>query len=217
MKDEKPESTPSRRDLRRRDFLKVSGSIIVCFVALAATISASSRADELRLPDDSGIPRWSRTGKARHYRGKNLYGYIDGGAELFLELGFQELVLQKYRAGRSELAVEAYRMDSPESALAVYLAKCGKETPAPGLDGNLMLNPTWSARKQLITVHPLGGCPMGDDEAHGVVDTNGEVFHYPNLFVTDASIIPTAVGPNPSKTIGAMAERISQGIVERGV
>jgi len=91
------------------------------------------------------------------------------------------------------------------------------ETPAPGLDGNLMLNPTWSAQKRLITVHPLGGCPMGDDDAHGVIDTNGEVFHYPNLFVTDGSIIPTAVGPNPSKTIGAMAERISQKIVERGV
>jgi cholesterol oxidase len=91
------------------------------------------------------------------------------------------------------------------------------EAPAPGLDGNLMLNPTWSAAKQLITVHPLGGCPIGDDDAHGVIDTNGEVFHYPNLFVTDGSIIPTAVGPNPSKTIGAMAERISQKIVERGV
>jgi cholesterol oxidase len=90
------------------------------------------------------------------------------------------------------------------------------EDPA-GLDGNLMLNPAWSAQKSLATVHPLGGCPMGEDEAHGVVDTNGEVFHYPNLFVTDASIIPTAVGPNPSKTIGAMAERISQKIVERGV
>jgi cholesterol oxidase len=80
-----------------------------------------------------------------------------------------------------------------------------------------MMNPTWSAQKQLITVHPLGGCPMGDDASTGVVDINGEVFGYPNLFVTDASVIPTAVGPNPSKTIGANAERIAQGIVDRGV
>jgi cholesterol oxidase len=91
-----------------------------------------------------------------------------------------------------------------------------KLTESPeGLGGNLMLNPTWSAQKQLVTVHPLGGCPMGDDENHGVVDVHGEVFHYPNLFVTDGSIIPTAVGPNPSKTIGAMAERISGGIAAR--
>ena len=90
------------------------------------------------------------------------------------------------------------------------------ETPAPGLGGNLMLNPTWSAEKQLITVHPLGGCPMGDDRSHGVVDPSGEVFDYPNLFVTDGSIIPTAVGRNPSKTIGAMAERICAEIIARG-
>jgi cholesterol oxidase len=91
------------------------------------------------------------------------------------------------------------------------------EAPGPGLDGNLMLNPTWSAQKQLVTVHPLGGCPIGDDEDHGVVDSDGQVFNYPNLYVTDGSIIPTAVGPNPSKTIGAMAERISRKIVERGI
>jgi cholesterol oxidase len=91
------------------------------------------------------------------------------------------------------------------------------ETPAPALDGNLMLNPAWSAQKQLATVHPLGGCPLGEDDSLGVVSTDGEVFHYPNLFVTDASIVPTAVGPNPSKTIGALAERISQRIIDRGL
>jgi cholesterol oxidase len=89
------------------------------------------------------------------------------------------------------------------------------QTPAPGLAGNLMLNPGWSALKQLVTVHPLGGCPIGDDPSLGVVDPNGEVFHYPNLFVTDAAIIPTPVGRNPSKTIGAMAERISSRLIQR--
>ncbi len=58
---------------------------------------------------------------------------------------------------------------------------------------------------------------MGDDASHGAVDANGELFNYPNIFVTDASVIPTAVGPNPSKTIGANAERISRKIIERGV
>jgi cholesterol oxidase len=48
--------------------------------------------------------------------------------------------------------------------------------------------------QQLITVHPLGGRPMGDNAAHAVVDTNGAVFQYPNRFVTDGSIVPTAVG-----------------------
>jgi cholesterol oxidase len=90
------------------------------------------------------------------------------------------------------------------------------ETPRPGLDGNLMLNPTWSAQRHLITVHPLGGCPMGDDDTKGVVDANGQVFNYPNLYVVDGSIVPSALGFNPSKTIGALAERVSERIIMKG-
>jgi cholesterol oxidase len=89
------------------------------------------------------------------------------------------------------------------------------ETPRPGLDGNLLLNPTWTAQKHLITVHPLGGCPMGDDITLGVVSPEGEVFNYPNLYVADGSIVPSALGPNPSKTIGALAERIAEHIIRK--
>ena len=96
------------------------------------------------------------------------------------------------------------------------------ETPRPGTDGpgiaaNLMLNPTWSFQKRLLTLHPLGGCPMGDDATRGVVDPNGEVFHYPGLYVVDGSIIPSALGPNPSKTIGAVAERVADHIIAKGI
>ena len=91
------------------------------------------------------------------------------------------------------------------------------ERRSPGLDGNLFLNPTWTTRKHLITVHPLGGCPMGDDPATGVVDADGRVFHYPNLYVVDGSIVPTAIGPNPSKTIGALAERVAEKMIADGL
>ena len=58
-----------------------------------------------------------------------------------------------------------------------------------------------------VTVHPLGGCPMSDDPAAGVVDDAGKVFGYEGLYVLDGSIVPTAIGVNPSKTIAALAER----------
>ncbi len=57
------------------------------------------------------------------------------------------------------------------------------------------------------TVHPLGGCPMAEDPAAGVVDDLGRVHGYPGLHVLDGSIVPTALGVNPSKTIAALAER----------
>jgi cholesterol oxidase len=58
-----------------------------------------------------------------------------------------------------------------------------------------------------VSVHNLGGCPLGDDRAIGVVDANGEVFDYPGLFVLDGAAIPVAIGANPSHTIAAVAER----------
>ncbi len=91
------------------------------------------------------------------------------------------------------------------------------QAPSPGLDGNLMVNPSWSSQKELVTVHPLGGCPMGDDESKGVVDPQGEVFNYPNLYVVDGAIVPSAIGPNPSKTIGALAERAAEHIIKEGI
>ncbi len=65
---------------------------------------------------------------------------------------------------------------------------------------------------RLVTVHPLGGCPMGGDAREGVVDAFGRVFGAPGLHVADGSIMPGPVGANPSLTIAAMAERIAAGI-----
>lgn len=64
------------------------------------------------------------------------------------------------------------------------------------------------------TVHPLGGCPMADDPARGVVDDVGRVHGYQGLYVLDGSIVPTALGVNPSKTIAALAERGAARLVE---
>jgi cholesterol oxidase len=68
---------------------------------------------------------------------------------------------------------------------------------------------------KFMTVHPLGGCPMGDDPALSVVDDGGAVRGYPGLYVLDGSIVPTSLGVNPSKTIAALAERAVEGIVTR--
>ncbi|ROP83607.1 cholesterol oxidase [Stella humosa] len=65
----------------------------------------------------------------------------------------------------------------------------------------------WRIFDYLITPHPLGGCGMGTDRTTGVVDHAGEVFGYPRLHVLDGSIVPRALGLNPSRTIAALAER----------
>jgi cholesterol oxidase len=67
---------------------------------------------------------------------------------------------------------------------------------------------------KLVTVHPLGGCPMGANEHEGVVDSFGQVFNYPGFFIVDGSVMPGSVGPNPSLTIAAIADRAAQRMLE---
>lgn len=76
-----------------------------------------------------------------------------------------------------------------------------------------MVPPSWTVAKYLVTPHPLGGCNMADSAANGVVDHRGEVFGHPRLFVVDGAIVPRALGVNPSRTIGALAERAAELIV----
>jgi cholesterol oxidase len=68
----------------------------------------------------------------------------------------------------------------------------------------------------VITVHPLGGCPMGRRPAEGVVDSHGEVFGCPGLHIADGSVMPGPVGANPALTIAALADRFADRIVEQG-
>jgi cholesterol oxidase len=83
---------------------------------------------------------------------------------------------------------------------------------ADQLGGDYVSNPLWSRLGRLITVHPLGGCGIADDPASGVLDPYGEVWGYPSLFVVDGSAVPRAIGPNPSLTISALAERLADRI-----
>ena len=78
---------------------------------------------------------------------------------------------------------------------------------AKATGGKPMVSPTWTLLRDLITPHPLGGCNMADDRARGVVDHAGRVFGVGGLYIADGSIVPRAIGRNPSRTIAALAER----------
>ncbi|MEU5878937.1 GMC oxidoreductase [Spirillospora sp. NPDC047279] len=75
-------------------------------------------------------------------------------------------------------------------------------------------NPMWF-RKRVITAHPLGGAPMGVDSDRGVCDAFGEVFGFPGLYIADGAAMPGPVGPNPSLTIAALADRMSTRLLEK--
>ena len=91
------------------------------------------------------------------------------------------------------------------------------------LGGEYVKNPVWTKalHNSLITVHPLGGCVMGNDAEQGVTNHKGQVFSsatgnevYSDLYVSDGAIIPTSLAVNPLLTISALTERCCALIAE---
>jgi cholesterol oxidase len=120
--------------------------------------------------------------------------------------------------GRMYLSDDRLRVDWPSVSSQPIFAKVGQKLFEAGkpLGGCFVPNPITSPllQKHLITVHPLGGCVMGDDASKGVVNHKNQVFSgiagtdvYPGLYVSDGSVVPRPLGVNPLLTISAIAER----------
>jgi cholesterol oxidase len=139
-------------------------------------------------------------------RSRNLMVWLGAG----MDAADGELSLERHLLRKTSTLALRW---TPEQSLAVVdaiMAMHRRMTEAT--QGHLQPNAGWSLFKNLVTLHPLGGCRMGGDADTGVVNHLGEVFGYPRLFVADGAIIPTAIGRNPSHTIAALAERIARHI-----
>ncbi|MAF25984.1 hypothetical protein CL634_10500 [bacterium] len=61
---------------------------------------------------------------------------------------------------------------------------------------------------ELNTVHMMASCPMGSDHRNSVVDLDGRLRGTKNIWLADASILPTNIGQSPQGTIMALVHEI---------
>ena len=86
-----------------------------------------------------------------YYAGQALFGYIDGGAELYLEYGFKKLGRQQIRSSNEEIVVEIYQMAGANQAYGIFSVQRFKCMPVDSLSPNTCLS-----RYQLQAV--VGNC-----------------------------------------------------------
>jgi hypothetical protein len=65
-----------------------------------------------------------------------------------------------------------------------------------------------------VSAHQMGTCRMSALEKDGVVDPQGKVWGTAGLYITDASVFPSASGVNPMVTNMAISDYISRGIAK---
>src|SRR5262249_37197665 len=160
--------------------------------------------------------------QAQHQRREKDMWRADPNGALNSSLGYL-CMAQDNSAGRLYLHGNELRIDWPGAGREPIFNEINQEcfACAKSLGASVIENASWqlSAWKTLVTAHPLGGCPMGEDGSNGVVDHFGKVFRddtqavHDGLYVADGSIIGSALEVNPFLTISALAERIAENIV----
>lgn len=111
----------------RRGIRRLSGLMSLALSFSLFLAGQSSRgASGLRslLPSGQEAGEWKADGPPQEFQGEDLYLYIDGGAEIYREYGFEEVLVQEYRNGEGKgLSLEIFQMTGPESAYGMYTFK----------------------------------------------------------------------------------------------
>ncbi len=193
--------------------------VLALLLALSATLWASEgtaaglrqaaarpTGDGSLMPADGAVAGWKKAGAARVFGGPDLYGYIDGGAELFLEFGFDRLTLQKYGSGSNEVAVEIYRMTDLAAATGIYLTKCGKERRDPSFAARHTVSRhqlLFVRERFFVTVNNLSG---GDAAGADLVKIGRTV-----AAALPADRLPAELSRLPAKGVVPGSERLVRG------
>lgn len=143
--------------------------------------------------ESSGRVRIGRDGKARAtYRlnrtdARKLHFGVARGAEIFFAAGASEVYSQ----------IRGLPVIKPGG-----VAEFEAADPSP-------------AAMRLEAFHPMGTARMAADPKLGVTAPDGSVHGTENLYVADASLLPTALGVNPMMTISAVSAQVARGLAER--
>jgi hypothetical protein len=86
------------------------------------------------LPSSADVPGITEGGRPRIYKGERLFDYMNGGAELYYEYGFEQACVQRYQTPPGEVTVEIYEMDLPVNAYGIYTFDTKGEHPSIGQD-----------------------------------------------------------------------------------
>jgi hypothetical protein len=92
---------------------------ILCFLLFLSLNGISQAPDYFPAIDETDLPD-AKFEVPRTYNGASLYGYIDGGADLYLEYGFSGAWINEVYLMGGKQIIEIYRMNSPEDAFGIY-------------------------------------------------------------------------------------------------
>ncbi|MFC2100866.1 DUF6599 family protein [Bacteroidota bacterium] len=136
---------------------------IILLLSINCHISGQTSIKKLQdlLPGNKEIDNWKLTDKPQKFEGDDLYIHIDGGADLYFELGFESLIVAEYENKENQIIkVELFSMKDDAAAFGLFAMHKGErsveiETADATSLGNEFLNTLKSKYYILISSSKL--------------------------------------------------------------
>ena len=105
--------------------------LLLCIICSALPAHAASAAQQSELakflPADNEVRGWSQEDPPRSFHGDELFMMIDGGADIYQEYGFSQVLATTYAdAAGNTVKIELYKMNNPAAAWGIYTFKTGE-------------------------------------------------------------------------------------------
>ncbi|MFC1563727.1 DUF6599 family protein [candidate division KSB1 bacterium] len=92
------------------------------------------------LPVSGDIESWEPVGEPELFVDEDLFILINGGAEIYHEYGFRQVVFQELKStGGKSVNIEVFEMEDPSSAYGIYTFKTGEKGKEMNIGGGLIL------------------------------------------------------------------------------
>ena len=113
---------------------------VLVFVFFISCISFAQNDKDFPALDTNDVSG-GRISRADYFDGNALWGHIDGGADLYLEYGFDKLLFQEIQLNGVTFRVEYYRMKDAEAAFGIYSVSRFKCSITDTLSSFVCINP----------------------------------------------------------------------------
>ena len=86
---------------------------------LISPVSYSQLPEDFPSVNNGDLPG-AKISSLKTFNGRSLFGYIDGGAELYLEYGFSVVSVSEIEYLQGKYKTEIYKMNDPEAAFGIF-------------------------------------------------------------------------------------------------
>jgi len=155
----------------------------IFFIGLLFSLNISSRS----LPD-------LELKREREFTGSGLFGFMNGGAELYLEYGVEKLVTRDIAYKGEEYTVDIYDMPTPKDAFGIYSLhtfKCIEADVSGGINCLSTYQLQAAIGEKYISIVFQSGSSKARENIYDVL------YHYVDTANVEKVIFPTEIELNP--------------------